>query len=67
MAICWAANMAAWMPWNRPSSQPTSWACATRSSSPVGTSPSLKGNVTRASSSLRSSETPSASSRIDVS
>ncbi len=30
-AIC-CATSAAWMPWNSPSSQPTSWACATRSS-----------------------------------
>ena len=30
-ASCWA-NSVAWMPWNRPSSQPTSWALATRSS-----------------------------------
>ena len=35
-ASCWA-NSVAWMPWNRPSSQPTSWAWATRSSASVGT------------------------------
>ena len=34
-AICWA-NSAVWMPWNSPSSQPTSWACATRSSASEG-------------------------------
>ena len=32
---CWA-NIAAWIPWNSPSSQPTSWACATRISDSVG-------------------------------
>ena len=34
-AICWA-NSAVWMPWNRPSSQPTSCACAMRSSASDG-------------------------------
>ena len=34
-AIC-CANSVAWMPWNRPSSQPTSCALAMRSSAPVG-------------------------------
>ena len=34
-AICWATS-AVWMPWNRPSSQPTSWAWAIRSSASVG-------------------------------
>jgi RNA polymerase sigma factor (sigma-70 family) len=28
---CWVKSVA-WMPWNRPSSHPTSWACASRSS-----------------------------------
>jgi hypothetical protein len=34
-AICWA-NSVAWMPWNSPSSQPTSWAWAIRSSASLG-------------------------------
>ena len=34
-AICWA-NSAVWMPWNSPSSQPTSCACAMRSSASDG-------------------------------
>ncbi len=34
-AIC-CANSVVWMPWNRPSSQPTSCACATRSSASLG-------------------------------
>ena len=34
-AICWA-NRVAWMPWKRPSSQPTSWAWAMRSSASDG-------------------------------
>ena len=41
-AICWA-NSVAWMPWNRPSSQPTSWAWAIRSSASVGVLASPKG------------------------
>ena len=40
-ANCWA-NSVAWMPWNRPSSQPTSCALAMRSSASLGTSPSLE-------------------------
>ena len=35
--ICWV-NSVAWIPWNRPSSQPTSWACAIRSSDSLGVS-----------------------------
>ena len=35
-AICWA-NSAVWIPWNRPSSQPTSCAWAIRSSASLGT------------------------------
>ena len=38
-AICWA-NSVVWMPWNRPSSQPTSCAWATLSSASLGTSSS---------------------------
>ncbi len=64
-AICWE-KMAAWMPWNRPSSQPTSWAWATRSSESLGVS-AENGELRRASSALRSPERPSASSRTDVS
>src|SRR5262249_25677019 len=44
-AICWV-NRVAWMPWNRPSSQPTSWAWATRSSASEGVALS-KGDVRR--------------------
>ena len=33
--ICWV-NSVAWMPWKSPSSQPTSWACAMRSSASLG-------------------------------
>src|SRR5690606_41049054 len=40
-AICWAAT-AAWMPWKSPSSQPTSCACAMRSSASVGVDPGSK-------------------------
>ena len=64
-AICWA-NSVAWMPWNRPSSQPTSWAWAMRSSASVGVS-SSNGGASRASSSRRSGDSDSASSSIDVS
>ncbi len=46
---CWA-NIAAWIPWNSPSSQPTSWACATRISDSVGHRSS--GGASAASSSL---------------
>ena len=39
---CWAiaccVKRVAWMPWNSPSSQPTSWACAMRSSDSLGVS-----------------------------
>ena len=52
--ICWV-NSVAWMPWNRPSSQPTSWACAIRSSASLGVS-LVNGSVTSASSLRRSSE-----------
>ena len=34
-AIC-CANSAVWIPWNSPSNQPTSWACAIRSSASDG-------------------------------
>ena len=46
---CWAiacwVNSVAWMPWKRPSSQPTSWACAIRSSDSLGVS-APKGSTT---------------------
>jgi putative spermidine/putrescine transport system permease protein len=59
-AICWA-NIAAWIPWNNPSSQPTSWACATRISDSLGTPSS--GGTSSWSSSFRSelTEPPSSS------
>ena len=45
-AIC-CANSAVWMPWNRPSSQPTSWACAIRSSASDGMESSVNGSASR--------------------
>ena len=63
-AICWA-NSAVWMPWNRPSSQPTSCACAMRSSASVGTVSSVNGRVRRSSSSRSSGARPCSSSRIE--
>ena len=63
-AICWA-NSAVWMPWKTPSSQPTSWAWAIRSSASVGVSPSVNGRVIRSSSSRSSGARPCSSSRID--
>ena len=65
VAICWAMSVA-WMPWNSPSSQPTSWAWAIRSSASDGVSPSLKGSVIRSSSSRSSGARPSSSSRIEA-
>ena len=61
-AICWE-NSAAWIPWNSPSSHPTSWACATRISASVGT-PSI-GGASEESSSFRSSDSTSLSSSIE--
>ncbi len=43
-ANCWAISVA-WMPWNRPSSQPTSCALAIRSSDSLGISPSSNGSA----------------------
>ena len=37
LAAACCANIAAWIPWNRPSSQPTSWAWAIRISDSLGT------------------------------
>ena len=65
-AICWA-NSVVWMPWNRPSSQPTSWACATRSSASLGSSSSVNGSDSRSSSLTSSGASPSSSSLIELS
>ncbi len=62
-AIC-CATSAVWMPWNRPSSHPTSWAWAIRSSASEGDS-SEKGRVIRSSSSTSSGARPSSSSAIE--
>ena len=64
-ASCWA-NSVAWMPWKRPSSQPTSWAWATRSSASVGTVPGSKGGASERSSAWRSGDRASASVSTDV-
>src|SRR4051812_40109654 len=53
------------MPWKTPSSQPTSWAWAIRSSASDGVSPSLNGSVIRSSSSRSSGARPCSSSRIE--
>ena len=63
-AICWA-NSAVWMPWKRPSSQPTSWACAMRSSESDGTRSSVNGSESRSSSSTSSGASPCSSSAIE--
>ena len=63
-AICWA-NSAVWMPWNSPSSQPTSCAWAIRSSASLGIWSSSKGSVSRSSSSRSSGASPSSSSLIE--
>ena len=52
-AICWA-NSVVWIPWKRPSSQPTNWACAMRSSASLGIASSVKGRESRSSSSTSS-------------
>ncbi len=46
------------MPWKRPSSQPTSWACAIRSSPSDGVPSSVKGSESRSSSSTSSGARP---------
>ena len=53
------------MPWKSPSSQPTSWACATRSSASEGTVSSANGSEMRSSSSTSSGASPSSSSLIE--
>ena len=54
------------MPWKTPSSQPTSWAWAIRSSASDGVASSVKGSVIRSSSSRSSGASPCSSSRIDA-
>ncbi len=60
-AICCAMS-AVWMPWNSPSSQPTSWAWAMRSSASDGVCPSPNGRAIRRSSSTSSGARPCSSS-----
>src|SRR5215467_12358649 len=60
-AIC-CANKVVWMPWNNPSSHPTSWAWATRSSASLGASSSVKGRESLSSSSTSSGARPDSSS-----
>src|SRR5450755_2760453 len=64
-AICWA-NKVVWIPWNRPSSQPTSCAWATRSSASLGRSSSANGKESRSSSETSSGASPSSSSLIEL-
>src|SRR5260370_20026534 len=64
-AIC-GANSVVGMPWNRPCSQPTSWAWATRSSASLGSSCSSKGSDSRSSSSTSSGASPSSSSLMEL-
>jgi len=64
-AICWDMSVA-WIPWNSPSNQPTSWAWAMRSSDSLG-AVSSKGRAMRSSSATRSGESPSDRSWIDCS
>ena len=61
--IC-CVNSVAWIPWKSPSSQPTSCACAMRSSLSLGVS-LLNGNVTSSSSWRRSGDRISSSSWIE--
>ena len=65
-AICWA-NSAVWMPWNRPSSQPTSWACAIRSSARTGCRPRRTAAPAGAAPSRSSGARPSSSSLMEFS
>src|SRR3954471_4552280 len=53
------------MPWNNPSSHPTSCACATRSSASLGTESSENGRLRRPASSRASGARPLDSSLID--
>src|ERR687896_681438 len=54
------------MPWKSPSSQPTSWACAIRSSLSDGVWSSENGRVSRSSSSISSGARPASSSWIEA-
>src|SRR6478609_5756310 len=54
------------MPWKRPSSQPTSCACAIRSSASDGVPSSVKGSESRSSSSTSSGARPASSSLIEA-
>ena len=63
-AIC-CANSVVWMPWKRPSSQPTSCACAIRSSDSLGVASSANGSESRSSSSTSSGARPSSSSLME--
>src|SRR5882757_7149276 len=65
-AICWA-NSAVWMPWKTPSSQPTSCACAIRSSESEGMLSSVNGRLSRCSSSRSSGARPCSSSLMEFS
>src|SRR3954447_26282259 len=53
------------MPWKRPSSQPTSWAWAIRSSASDGVASSVNGSESRSSSSTSSGASPLSSSLIE--
>ncbi len=53
------------MPWKSPSSQPTSWAWAIRSSASDGVASSVKGSESRSSSSTSSGASPLSSSLIE--
>ena len=64
-AIC-CANSAVWMPWKRPSSQPTSCAWAIRSSASDGVLPSVNGWTSRSSSLCSSGASACSSSLIEV-
>jgi prephenate dehydratase len=63
-AIC-CANSVVWMPWNSPSSQPTSCAWAIRSSDSLGVVSSANGSDSRSSSSTSSGARPSSSSLME--
>ena len=54
------------MPWKSPSSQPTSWAWAIRSSPSDGVPSSVKGSDSRSSSSTSSGASPASSSLIEA-
>ena len=70
LSCCWAmacwVKRVAWIPWKRPSSQPTSWACAMRSSDSLGVS-EVNGRTTSSSSFWSSGDSTPSSSRSDFS